>query len=77
MAEAVSIHEAKTHLSRLTDRAHHGEEITISKGGVPWARLVPLVEPAPRAPGQLAGPIGEAWLAPLTEEELGAWEPNP
>ena len=38
----VNIHEAKTHLSRLVDRAIEGEEITIAKDGVPAVRLVPV-----------------------------------
>jgi len=42
----VNVHEAKTQLSRLLDRAHRGEEIIISKRGKPHARLMPL-EPLP------------------------------
>jgi prevent-host-death family protein len=38
----VNIHQAKTHLSRLVQRAAAGEEITIARAGVPIARLVPL-----------------------------------
>lgn len=38
----VNIHEAKTHLSRLLARVASGEEIVISKAGVPLARLVPF-----------------------------------
>jgi prevent-host-death family protein len=33
--------EAKTHLSALLDRVEKGERITITKHGVPVARLVP------------------------------------
>lgn len=40
----VNIHEAKTHLSRLLVRVASGEEIVISKAGVPLARLVPFRE---------------------------------
>lgn len=40
----VNIHEAKTHLSRLVDRAAAGEEIVIARAGRPAARLVPLSE---------------------------------
>jgi prevent-host-death family protein len=46
--KTVNVHEAKTHLSRLLDRAHGGEEITIAKSGKPYARLVPLEQPAHR-----------------------------
>jgi prevent-host-death family protein len=38
----VNIHEAKTHLSRLLERAHKGERIVIAKAGVPMAELGPL-----------------------------------
>jgi len=40
--ETVNVHEAKTHLSRLLDRAQEGEEIVIAKAGRPVARLGPL-----------------------------------
>jgi len=36
----VNIHEAKTHLSRLLRPVAEGEEITISRAGVPVAGLV-------------------------------------
>jgi hypothetical protein len=38
MVKTVSVHEAKTHLSRLLERAHSGEEIIIAKAGEPYAR---------------------------------------
>lgn len=41
----VNIHEAKTHLSRLVDRAAAGEEIIIARAGKPLARLVAYVPP--------------------------------
>jgi prevent-host-death family protein len=54
----VNIHEAKTHLSRLVDRAAAGEEIVISRAGKPVARLVPLASPpGDRTLGLLAGRI--------------------
>ncbi|MCW5699608.1 MAG: type II toxin-antitoxin system Phd/YefM family antitoxin [Rhodospirillales bacterium] len=34
--------EAKTHFSRLLERAEHGEEITITRRGKPVAKLVPV-----------------------------------
>jgi prevent-host-death family protein len=39
--QTVNIHEAKTHLSRLAERAGAGEEIIIAKAGKPVARLMP------------------------------------
>ncbi len=47
----VNIHEAKTHFSRLVERAEHGERITIARDGVPVAMLVALeVETKVRRP---------------------------
>ena len=43
----VGVHEAKTHLSRLLRRVSAGEEIVITSGGEPVARLV-AVEPRKR-----------------------------
>lgn len=52
----VNIHAAKTHLSRLVDRAAAGEEIIIGKAGKPMARLVAYEPPKqPRRPGALKG----------------------
>lgn len=42
----VTIHEAKTHLSRLIKRALAGEEVIIAKGRTPLARIEPLREAA-------------------------------
>lgn len=36
----VNVHEAKTHLSRLLKRVSAGEEITISRAGMPVAKLI-------------------------------------
>lgn len=74
---AVNVHEAKTHFSQLLERAHAGEEIIIAKNGKPYARLVPLRAPEPRRPGLLTGDLGSAFLEPLSDEELDAWESGP
>lgn len=39
----VNVYEAKTHLSRLLDRAEAGEEIVIARAGRPVARLCPIL----------------------------------
>jgi prevent-host-death family protein len=58
MVTRVNVHEAKTHLSRLLDRAAAGEEIVIARYGRPVARLVPLdVSPQPRRLGLFSGQI--------------------
>lgn len=38
----VSIHEAKTHLSKLIKEALAGEDVIIARGSTPVARLQPL-----------------------------------
>ena len=56
-SKPVNIHDAKTHLSRLVERAEAGEEITIARAGRPVARLVPLRAAGPRMLGALRGRI--------------------
>jgi prevent-host-death family protein len=69
----VNIHEAKTHLSRLVERAAAGEEITISRAGKPIAKLVAYrSEVAQRVPGAWRGQV---WMAPdfdATDEQITA-----
>jgi prevent-host-death family protein len=38
----VNIHEAKTHLSRLIERAARGEGFIIAKAGKPLVKVLPL-----------------------------------
>jgi prevent-host-death family protein len=55
-----NIHEAKTHLSRLVERAARGEPFVIAKAGKPMVRVSALEtpdRPAPRRLGFLAGEI--------------------
>lgn len=76
MSVIVNVHEAKTHFSRLLERAHAGEEIVLAKAGRPYARLVPLEAPAAeRRPGGLPGlVIDNRFFDPLPEDELQRWE---
>lgn len=58
MSRAVNVHEAKTHFSKLLDRAAAGEEIVLAKAGKPVARLVPLATAGKRrVPGSAKGII--------------------
>lgn len=69
----VNIHEAKTHLSRLIEKALLGEEVIIAKAGKPVAKLVRFVPPrSRRILGSAEGQIwfSEGWDAPLSAEEL-------
>lgn len=69
-----NVHDAKTHLSRLLDRAAQGEEIIIAKSGRPVAKLV-RVSAEPRKPGRLKGRIriGPGFDDPLPDEILAAF----
>lgn len=53
----VNIHAAKTHLSRLLEKAGQGEEIVIAKSGKPVAKLVSLESRPRRRLGMLAGSV--------------------
>ena len=71
--ETITIHRAKTELSRLIERVCRGEEIVIARGKTPVVRLVAI--PAAlkkRKPGILKGKISYAADAfdPLTDQEL-------
>jgi prevent-host-death family protein len=75
--EKVNVHDAKTHFSRLLDRAAAGEEFVIAKAGKPVAHLGPI----PRARtkvrfGLLKGRIRvpDDFNAPLPEAVLDAFE---
>ncbi|MGN6189772.1 MAG: type II toxin-antitoxin system Phd/YefM family antitoxin [Conexibacter sp.] len=58
MAE-VGMHEAKTHLSQLVERALAGEEIVVTRRGKPAVRLMPMTALSDRASlfGCMAGEI--------------------
>jgi prevent-host-death family protein len=63
---AVNMHEAKTHLSRLVERAEAGEEVVMARAGKRVAKLVPFVdERAPRTPAGCEGGVG---IAPDLDE---------
>jgi prevent-host-death family protein len=56
----VNIHHAKTHLSRLIERAAKGEPFVIAKAGKPMVKVVPLEaeeKPKPQRLGFMRGRI--------------------
>jgi prevent-host-death family protein len=56
--EIANIHEAKSQLSKLVDRALKGEEVIIARAGTPVVRLVPIRQGAsPREGGQWKGKV--------------------
>lgn len=73
----VTIHEAKTNLSRLIQKVASGEDVIIARGSKPVARLVAIEEPsAKRTPGSFRGKfqLGAEFFEPLPSTELDAWE---
>jgi prevent-host-death family protein len=57
-AATVNIHEAKTQLSKLVDRASKGEPFVIAKAGKPLVRVAAVDAPtAPKRLGFLSGEI--------------------
>lgn len=70
----VNVQEAKTHLSRLLARVEAGETVTIARAGVPVAELVPTSTSPARSFGPMDFVVPDDLDAPLSEEELAAWE---
>ncbi len=73
----VTIHEAKTNLSRLIEKACRGEDVVIARGSEPVVRLVALKDSkGHRKPGSLRGKIklGSEFFEPLPLDELESWE---
>jgi prevent-host-death family protein len=72
----VSIHQAKTQLSKLIAAAERGEEVIISRRETPVVKIVPVEPPNKRVFGALKGKIslGPEFFDPLPEDELALWE---
>lgn len=73
----VTIHQAKTNLSKLLQKAARGEEVVIFRGSKPVARLVPIGEvKGKRQPGSLKGTlvVGPEFFEPLSADEMSGWE---
>jgi prevent-host-death family protein len=73
----VTIHKAKTQLSKLIEQALRGEEVVIARGKEPVVRLVPYAREQPkRGFGSLKGKVwlDESFWEPLPDDELKRWE---
>jgi prevent-host-death family protein len=73
----VTIHAAKTQLSKLIALVEAGEEVIIARRDKPVARLVPVEQvPRKRRFGSMKGKVwvGPEFFEPLPEEELRLWE---
>jgi prevent-host-death family protein len=76
---AYTVHQAKTHFSRLLKEAEAGEEVIVMRGKKPVAKIVPIDQPAADQPEpnfRLAGAYrgrmrwDEDTFDPMTDEEL-------
>lgn len=78
----VSVHEAKTHLSRLINDVLAGKDVIISRGKEEVVRIVPLkpVATGKRQLGRLSylvpagkDPLEDGFWDPLPDEDLALW----
>jgi antitoxin (DNA-binding transcriptional repressor) of toxin-antitoxin stability system len=68
MATIVNMHQAKSSLSRLVERALAGEEVVIARNGQALVRLTPV--PKTHVPGRRNGKISIGPDAEFTDEEI-------
>lgn len=72
----ITVHAAKTNLSKLIALACAGEEVIISRGPTPVARLVAIEQaPVRRKFGALKGSlvVSRSFSDPLPDSELDSW----
>jgi prevent-host-death family protein len=71
-----TIHQAKTNLSKLIERAERGEEVLIARGDKVVAKLVPIRNvPKQRRLDLLKGKfiVPPEFFEPLPEEDVQLW----
>jgi prevent-host-death family protein len=72
-----TVHQAKTHFSRLLKEAEAGKEVIVMRGKKPVAKIVPVQPPAPilRIPGGFEGLVkaDDNAFAPLTDDEVAEY----
>ena len=72
----VTVHAAKTNLSKLIDAALAGEEVVIAKGKRPVVKIVPVPQNGftiGLLKGELTG-AGPDFFEPMSEDDLALWE---
>jgi prevent-host-death family protein len=76
MAVTVGVHVAKTQLSRLLHRVESGEEIVITRGNHPVARLLPAASGRVRELGMDRGlvRVADDFDAPLPNDIMAAFQ---
>ena len=75
-----NVHEAETQFSKLLDYVLEGEDVLITRNGIPVAELVPARKrPFPSGAGRHDPAIHREalanadWSRPMTDEEVGAF----
>jgi prevent-host-death family protein len=68
VAPTYNMHEAKTQLSKLAERAARGEEIVIARNGAPLAKLGPLDGPPKKRTFGLWE--GQVWISDDFDDPL-------
>jgi prevent-host-death family protein len=72
----VTIHYAKTNLSRLLAEVEAGGEVVIARGKTPVAKLLPAEPPRPkRVFGSMKGRVAldDSFFEALPDDELALW----
>jgi prevent-host-death family protein len=71
----VSVHAAKTNLSKLIEAVERGERVVITRHGAPAVELVPARRTQVRLDSLkgLVPPPPEGLFAPMDEDELRDW----
>ena len=77
MRTTVNVQEAKTRLSDLLKRAEAGEQIVIARNGTPVVELKAVRVPEFVFGGFPDVVVSDAFLEPMTAEELADWEDSP
>jgi prevent-host-death family protein len=74
-AREATVHEAKTHLSRLLAEVEAGATVVITRRGKPVARLEAISPKRDRVPGSMKGLIkfDDRFFDPLSDDELELW----
>ena len=74
---AYTVHQAKTHFSRLLKEAEAGQEVIVMRGNKPVAKIIPINQPKePEQPFRLMGAYrglihwDEDAFDPMTDQEL-------
>jgi prevent-host-death family protein len=76
---AYTVHQAKTHFSRLLKEAEAGKEVVVMRGKKPVAKLVAIEDATAEAPGQRFRLMGAyrgkiSWdddaFGPMSDQEL-------